>query len=202
MAREGMSNLIGVVRRLSNAGTADHTVAGTTYFTDDQIQYELDKYRETVKRLDVVSQPEYIDGDYQYLEYPIPPQYKNFEEAGADSGWAVRDNDGSAVGTALYSINYEAAVITFDADQDAETYYVDFRAYDVNRAVADIWEMKASFYETLVDWSSDNHSIKQSQQVEHARKMAAKFRSLAGVSFARRVRVDEKRMPPRRRQWK
>ena len=198
MARAGMANLIGVVRRLTNAGTADHTVAGTTYFTDDQIQYELDKYRTTVKRRDIVSQPEYVDGDYQYLEYPLHP-LRNFEENDTDSGWALRDNAGSAIGTALYSVNYEAAIITFGADQDAETYYLDARVYDVNRAAADIWEMKASFYEALVDWSSDNHSIKQSQQADYARKMAAKYRSLSGGNFVRRHRVDENPYPPERR---
>lgn len=196
-ARATMATLIAEVRKLGNAGTADHSVAGVDYWTDDQLQNILDDYRETHKRVALNSEPEYIDGDYQYLEYPIPKPLKWFEEAGAGGGWALRDGDGVAV-AASYTVNYEAGIITFDADQDAEIYYLDARTYDVNRAAAEVWESKAGFYEAAVDWSSDNHSVKNSQQAEAARKMAAKFRSLAGLNFARLRRVDENPMYRRR----
>ena len=38
MARAGMANLITEMRVLCQAGTADYSVAGVAYFSDDQIQ--------------------------------------------------------------------------------------------------------------------------------------------------------------------
>jgi hypothetical protein len=67
----------------------------------------------------------------------------------------------------------------------------------VYRAAAEVWDTKAGLYESAVDWSSDNHSVKRSQQVTNARKMAMKMRTLAGPMVSRRVRTDVN--PMRRR---
>lgn len=195
-ARDGMANLITQLRLLANAGPTDHTVNGVAYWTDDQLQERLDAHRQTVKRLAIHAEPEYIDGDYLYTEYFIPEQHRQFEEAGTDSGWALRDGDGTAITTG-YTVNYESGTITFDADQDAEIYYLDFRVYDMNLAAADVWERKAGFYEASVDWSSDNHSVKRGQQRDFALKKAAEFRRRAGPMVSRRVRTDVN--PMRRR---
>lgn len=189
MARDGMADLIQIVRRRTNAGTADHEVGGETYWSDDHIQEVLDTHRTTHRRVPIYADPEYVDGEWRYYEYPIPAKY--IERDAAGSGFALRTNRGVAVDDSEYSINYEAQVITFDSDQESEWYYLDYRAYDIHMAAADIWESKASFYEDMVDWSTDNHRVNQAQQAEHARKMARKERSLAGPNFARRVRVDE-----------
>jgi hypothetical protein len=196
MARTGMAQLIALVRELTHAGTADHTLAGVTYWSDDQIQERLDRWRQTHKRVSIFADPDYVDGDHVYTEYVIPHELKYFEEAGADSGWALRDGDGVTV-TADYTINYEAGRIEFDADQDNEVYYLDARTYDVYRAAAEVWDTKAGLYEAAVDWSSDNHSVKRSQQVANARTMAMKMRTLAGPMVSRRVRTDVN--PMRRR---
>lgn len=192
-ARGGMDNLISEVRRMTHAGTADHTVAGVAYWTDDQIQERLDRTRQTVKRVSLSSDPEYVAGDNVYLEYKIPVYLKWLEEDDTDSGWALRDGDGAdATG---YTVNYQSGVITFGTDQDSEIYYLDARAYDVYAAAGDMWESKAGFYEASVDWSSDNHRVSKSQMVKHAMAMANKYKGMgpSAMSFTRRVRVDERR---------
>ena len=47
-ARTGMANLIIRLRGMVQSGTADYTVAGSAYWTDDQLQDGLDKYRRDI----------------------------------------------------------------------------------------------------------------------------------------------------------
>lgn len=197
MARDGMAELISYVRQESHAGTADHTIGGVTYWSDNQIQERLDRTQVTHKRVSLHAEPSYIDGAYDYREYHLPEQFEWVERNETDSGWALRDGDGVSVGTADYSVNYDARVITFDADTDNEIYYLDARTYDVYSAIADVWQAKVGFYESSVDWSSDNHRVSNNQKWEHAKAMVAKFRAMGkgAIQLLRRVRVDER---PRR----
>ena len=194
-AREGMVELISRVRQDAHAGTADHTVGGVVYWSDDQLQDLLDRTRETHKRVPLYSEPEYVDGANVYLEYPLPDAMEWIERQGTDSGWALRDGDGSAIGTATYSVNYGARMVTFDADTNNDIYYLDARTYDMYSVVADVWDSKAGFYESNVDWSSDNHRVSNSQKWSHAKAMAEKFRKMgkSAIQLIQRVRVDTRR---------
>jgi len=42
-ARDGMTNIIATLRAWTEAGTADYSVAGTTYWDDGQLQDTLDR---------------------------------------------------------------------------------------------------------------------------------------------------------------
>lgn len=188
-ARAGMANLILRLRSMCSAGTADYTVNGTAYWTDDQMQNYLDRYRSTLKRLPLEAEEDYSNGAYTFTDYPIPAHLGNFEESGVSSGWALRDSAG--VSAPSYTVDYNAGRITFAADTTGITYYLDCRVYDLNRAAADVWEEKAAVVASNVNWQSDNHRIDAGSEYEHCIKMAAKFRSAAGVSTARFVRSDE-----------
>lgn len=197
-ARSGMTTLIQEARRLANVGTADYTAGTVTYFSDDHLQDFLDRYRTQHRQLDLNAQPEYIDGAYTYLDYPLPLAAEWVEQGTASgSGWAVRDSAGSAAPS--YTVNYAARVITFAADTENLTYYLDVRTFDLNQAVADIWETKAGFAYDAVDWASDNHDIKAEQEYKHCLEMASKFRLkggavMGGIRMSRMVRVDENRI--------
>ena len=62
MAREGMAQLLLDLRRETYAGTADHTVAGVAYWTDDQLQAQLDRTREDFFYRPLATQPELSSG--------------------------------------------------------------------------------------------------------------------------------------------
>lgn len=192
-ARAGMGTVIADLRLLTFAGTADYTVAGTAYFTDDQLQNILDKHRATFKRVEINSNPTYADGAYTYTEYRIPqPLGHWFETDETDSGWNLADSTGADA--PAHTVAYSAGMITFSADTTNLPYYLDCRTYDVNAAAADVWEMKSSLVANDVNWSSDNHRIDAGAQIANFQTMAKKYRGLSGggMGSAKMIRTDER----------
>lgn len=190
MARDGMANLIALVRQHANVGTADATIGGVAYWTDDQIQAMLDRTQVRRYACDLV----YLDDSE--TDYRLPASSAWIERAGSASGWQVYNSAGSAVGTADYSVNYDAGIITFPTAQNGAGYTLDFREYELYGVVADVWEQKAGTVAQQVNWSSDNHRVEAGKKADMALEMARKYRAMAGgggVVFARRVRVDEAR---------
>ena len=192
-ARAGMSDLNAHVRQLANAGTADATLGDTTYWTDDQLQSNLDRYQTQYRQMALVPQPAYANGNTLYLDYTFPEQ-EWIERSGEDSGWVMRDADGTAIASG-YAINYDARRITFDADTLGSAYYLDYRAYDLYAAVADVWERKAAFVSANVDWSSDNHRVSASQEPKFYEERVMYFRNKSeahgGMKSIKWIRDDE-----------
>lgn len=191
-ARAGMATLISDLRQKSNAGTADYTLAGVAYWTDTQLQTELDKQQQQWfhERLD--SQPVLIDGTYTYYDYCVPDyMLGGLEENAAASGWCVRDSAGGSVNASSYSVNYQARRVTFSANQQGSVYYLDARTYNVNAAAAAVWRMKASAVASNVDWQSDNHRVSSSQEAANCLRMADYYDQQAGARVGRFVRSDE-----------
>lgn len=181
-----MASVITKVRALCYAGTADYTVYGVNYWSDDQVQAVLDRYRAAYKRLQLTPMEDYIDGAYSYTEYPLPAELENVE--GTASGWALRTVDGGTVPS--YTANLDAGVITFDASTGGTAYYLDCRNYDINRAAAEIWRQKAAHTAEWFDVKTDNHDLKRSQAAAHCLKMAAEFERRAGPISVQMVRSD------------
>lgn len=190
MARTGMATLITELRRRTLAGTADSTINGTVYWSDNQLQDVLDRYRCTNRDTELSAIPQRSGAGFVYLEYPIPPQYQWIEQSATDSGWQLRD---SAGGTSLsYTVNYSARMVTFNADTANTDYYLDCRTYDLNMAAADVWESKASFIHENVNWSSDNHRIEASKEYENCLQQAKYWRAKGGMQVAKMWRSDER----------
>ena len=190
-ARTGMTTLITHLRSLTNAGTADVTLAGRTYFSDDHLQTALDATQTYWQRVPLISRPEHIDGDTVHHEYHIPdfiPRW--FEENATASGWAVRDSTGAEVDSADYTVNYQAGRITFTADTEGAFYLLYCRTYNPHRAASRVWAQKAAFASANVDWQIDNHEVHDAGYFEHCQQMAALHATLAGPTIARLVRTD------------
>ncbi len=174
MARDTMSDLITALRAMTNAGTVDFTLAGTSYFTDDQMQGYLD-YR----RIEVVDKTyapigEYVNGATQYTRYPL-----NATDWEGGTVLAVKDTTGTAYGTALYTVDAARGWITFVSDTGGSLIMVNGRRYDMNAAAADVWRRKASFYAEGVDFSTDNHSIKRGHLAASALSMARQYEGIS-----------------------
>lgn len=192
MARAGMANLITELRRLTNAGSADAVVAGGTYWSDNQLQGELDRTRQTHYFAEMLPVAQYTGGSYTYLDYAFPREISRpVEEAGSASRFAVLNSSGSAIGTGDYTVNYDARMVTFTANQEGYMRYLDADAFDVNKAAAAVWRVKASFAANRVGWSSDNHSVQAQQEYEHCLKMAERFESEGGLTVGEFFRTDE-----------
>lgn len=191
-ARAGMTTLISDLRQKANAGTADYTLAGTPYWTETQLQTELDKQQRQWYHERLDSQPVLTNSAYAYYDYCVPEYMMGgLEENAADSGWCVRDSAGGSVNPSNYSVNYQARRVTFTANQAGSVYYLDARTYNVNAAAAAVWRMKASAVASGVDWQSDNMRVSGSQEYANCLRMADYYDAQAGSRVGRFVRSDE-----------
>jgi len=186
MARTGMTNLISLLRDYTIAGTADYTVGTTSYWSDNQLQTVLDRNKLTVLREQLLSFESYVGGTLVYKEYRS--QYGNYEEtSGGTAIFEIEDSVGSTIGTTNWSMDYVNGVLTFAADTAGTPYYLTGYSYDVNRAAADVWRMKAGHHAVSIDWSTDNMSIKKGQLIKNDTMMADYY---AGMGRMKKIQFD------------
>lgn len=200
MARDSMAALISELRRYTNAGTSDSTVAGVSYWTDDQLEEILDRHRYPARHIPLESLPIIEDGAEVYTEYRVPPQFQNsgwVERFGAESAWRVHTSTGGVA--PAHTVNYERLTITFDEDTAGADYSLDYDIYDLNGAAADVWETKAGFAYAEVDFSTDNHRFAASQKHKACISMAETFRARSGSKYVEVFRSDE--MPTTSSEW-
>ena len=93
----------------------------------------------------------------------------------------LEDGLGNNIGTALYTADYNAGLFVFAADTQGATYYLTAKVYDLNGAAAEVWRQKTAHLAASgsFDWSSDNMSMKRSQQVSQAKEAASAYAALA-----------------------
>lgn len=189
MPRSGMTELISRIRALTNAGTADYAIAGTTYWTDDQIQAVLDR-NSTPVRIRMSEVAENIGGILEYHDYLWGDN--DLERAASGTAvWRVVDAGGTIQGTALYSTNYDQRKVRF-AVEKLPPIYLESTAFDLNASAAQIWREKAAYYASRFDVSTDNHSLQRSQLMAHADKMARQFERLAAPRMVSMQRSDSR----------
>lgn len=190
MARTGMQTLIDTVRGYANAApdewevTSDSSIV--TYWDDEEIQRVLDRHKVEYIHALMDAQPTYESGTPVYKQYLL-------NATNIESGTAVfkiEDVDGTVSG---YTMDYARGVATFATDQAGKVYWWSGFAYDLDAAAADIWRMKASHVAGLVDFSTDGHSVKRSQQAQQYLTMAGYYQQRSaseGIMTAKIVRDD------------
>lgn len=190
MARTGMQTLIDTVRGYANAEpdewevTSDSSIV--TYWDDDEIQRVLDRHKvEFIHALTSV-EPTYSNGSVEFKQYRL-------NATNIESGTAVFKIEDTAGTVTGYTCDYARGIVTFTSDQSGKSFYWSGFAYDLDAAAADIWRMKASHVAGLVDFSTDGHSIKRSQQAQQYLQMANYYQQRSaseGVTTAKIVRDD------------
>ena len=190
MARTGMQTLIDTVRGYANAAPDEWTISTDTslieYWSDEEIQRVLDRHkREYIHEL-MDAQPTYESGTTVFKQYLLGAT--NVE--GGTVVFRVEDTAGTVSG---YTVDYTRGIVTFSTDQSGKAFYWSGFAYDLDAAAADIWRMKASHVAGLVDFSTDGHSVKRSQQAQQYLTMANYFQQRSaseGVTTSKIVRDD------------
>ncbi len=189
MARSTMATMIANLRGLAQAGTADYAVGTVNYWSDDQLQDKLDAHRQDIYRAPMQPIQVYKGGAVEYHDYHSG--YINLETtSGGTAIFYVEDAAGSAVGTALYTPDYNRGVVTFTADTGGSAYYLYGRSYDLNAAAADVWRTKAGHYATAVNFSTDNHRIDRGEIIKNCLQMAGYYSQQAGASNVVILRGD------------
>jgi len=188
-ARDGMTDLISLIRDFAVSGTADYTLNTTTYWTDEQLQTVLDRHKLAVVREELVPISSYNAGTVEYLEYRSA--YGNYEETtGGTAIFEIEYGTGVTVGTALWSMDYANGILTFDADTAGSAFYINGTSYDVYRAAAEVWRMKAGHHSGAVDFSTDNMTVKRGQMIQNDREQADYYANLGRPKFLETERGD------------
>lgn len=175
-ARTGMATLITRWRDL----VAD---SGTAVWTDDEAQTILDSYRVDLYRRELVPVPANIGGTTQYLTHRVG--YGDLETVASGTAyWQVWDANGSAIGTASYSADYQLGIVTFTADTKGSARYLDARSFDLNGAAAHGWRELAASKASLYKFSADGASYDRNQWFDHCMIMAAHYDRMATTGIA------------------
>jgi len=177
IARSGLSDLISSLRKMTYAGPNDFDIAGVPYWTDKQLEEELDTCRTELYRELLEPVETYNNGTVQFKEYHSG--YGNFEQTtGGTSIFYLENAAGTIFGTALYSIDYRRGHVTFNSDTTGSAVYLYGRSYDLNAAAANIWRFKAGYYAEAYDFSTDGMRANRSQLIEHCERMANKYEGM------------------------
>ena len=190
MARTGMQTLIDTVRGYANAApdewevTSDSSIV--TYWDDEEIQRVLDRHKREYIHALLDAQPTYESGSSVFKQYLLGA-------TNVESGTAVFKIEDTAGTVTGYTVDYARGIATFTSDQSGKSFWWSGFAYDLDAAAADIWRIKASRVAGLVDFSTDGHSIKRSQQARAYLDMANFYQSRSapeGIVTTKIVRDD------------
>lgn len=190
MARIGMQSLIETVRGYADAAPDEWTISTDNsfieYWSDEEIQRVLDRHKQEYIHEPMDAQPTYESGSTVFKQYLLGV-------GNVESGTAVFKIEDTAGTVSGYTVDYTRGIVTFSTDQSGKAFYWSGFAYDLDAAAADIWRMKASHVAGLVDFSTDGHSVKRSQQAQQYLTMANYFQQRSaseGVQTVRIVRDD------------
>jgi hypothetical protein len=174
-ARTSMADLLLALRGLTSAGSAEYTVAGSAYWTDDQLQAVMDRHVYPIRHEALNPQPSIgAGGTVSYFNYQSPRRFWE-STSGGTSRFIVQDESGATVGTSAYTVDYPYGRLTFGTDTTGLTRYVTGFSYDMNAAAADIFTQKAAHYVTAYDISTDNHSLSRGQIIDNCLKLAKEY---------------------------
>lgn len=192
MSRNTLAELRGILRGMTEAGTADWTLGTAVFWDNDQLDTILDRYREDeINELLTPFPIVGVGGTSLYYEYRMSEG--NFEQtSGGTAIFWIQDSTYATVGTANYTVDYLRGVVTFANDTAGSTYYYNGRTYDLNGAAADIWRKKASHYHTAFNFSTDNHKVDREAIYKHCVQMAEMYESMGeeSVTTMRVIRSD------------
>jgi hypothetical protein len=188
--RTTMTNLIAELRGMTNAGSADYTIAGATYWTYEQLQNILDRHRKEVVR-DELEELEEVGVGGTLITTRYYSHYGNYESMSGTTLFYLQNAAGSAVATATYTPDYFRGEVVFTSNTLGSAYYLTGRSYNMNAAAADVWERKASQAASAAySWSTDNMRVDKSGLRKEALEQARYYRSLAGPTSVTMVRSD------------
>jgi len=190
--RLGMNGIVKRLRRMTEAGTADYTLAEEVYWDDEHLQDELDLEKSIAIELPLVPIRQYVDGTAIYKLYSMPDGAVPFEQpAGGEAAFKLTDSDGAAISTALFTVDEWGGIITFAADQAGSARYWTGYHFDIVRVASTIWNTKAGHAWTAIDFSADGQRFTRSVLHKHAVEMRDHYTNSKGLQVVALRRSDQ-----------
>jgi len=172
------------MRGMCNAGTADYTAGTATYWSDQNLQDTLDRWRFDAYSVQISPVMEMSTGELSTTRYYLG---EHNIESGTDVFW-VSDSVGNKVAAASYSVDYNLGLVTFTANTAGLAYYATYHSFDINAAASEVWRQKASHYADQVTFKAGNQSVNLSDKLAQALQMASYYAMQSGarsISFER-----------------
>lgn len=184
MSRSTLAELRGILRGMTEAGTADYTLGTASFWDNDQMDIVLDRHREDVVNYPLIPHPQVGSGGTS-LYYEYRAEHQNLEQtSGGTIIFWVQDATYATEGTANYSVDYLRGIVTFGADKGGSSFYYNARSYDLNAAAGDIWRMKAAHAAQGFSFSTDNHRVDRNQVYKHYVEMAEMYEAMGEQSVS------------------
>lgn len=158
-----MTDLILRTRRLVND-------TGSAIWADSEdVQDVLDRHSERIYR-EPLTHERTLTGSGTAVYTIYRSRYANLEAGTAN--FQLEDAAGTQRGTATYTADYAAGVITMASDQLGTALYLSGYSYDLNGAAADLWRERAGQLAERVDARTGDNSLSRSQMMKQALTMA------------------------------
>lgn len=183
-ARSTMTELIQTLKGLTDADPTEKTVGSDTYWSDETLQDVLDQYR-VYFNTTLVPYPEYEDGNYVFKRYLLGNEISKWLES-----VVIKTLTGYVVDSGDYSIDATTHAVTFSANTQGVSYSAQGYAYDMYKAAAHVWNMKAGFRAELITMKSGVHTLYEDQEYLHCMERAKYFSSFRGLKFSKLKMVD------------
>lgn len=151
--------------------------AGSVW-TNSEAQTILDSYRIDLYRRELTPMPASESGTTAWKTYLIGRSDLETVASGT-AYWQIWDANGSAIGTATYTADYQTGIVTFTADQRGSIRYLDARSFDLAGAAAHGWREMAGAKAGLYQFSADGASYNRQQWFDHCMVMADYYDRMA-----------------------
>jgi len=176
---------------MGEAGLADYTLAGITYWADEDLQEAVDEHRSRQVDVALIARPEPVLNDQVYTRYELPWGVKAVEgTAGGTDTFRVYDSTGATIAFSGFSFNERDLAVTFTADTEGSARYWSGYAYDLRAAAREIWLAKAGHVWSAINFSADGHKFEREALHAHCLQMAEVFGYRRGLQTTRLVRTD------------
>lgn len=189
MVRETIRSGILRLRELTEAAFDDE-FHGVLYWSDEQLQTILDRFSTYVPRFPLRS--------FRVLENGVwQTRVKSFSVdhfLAIEEMAAVYDENGFAY-TGEHTIDYTRRLVFFgDSFTDTEAMYsIELTWYDLTRAAADVWRMKAGQRADYIQMQAGTHKSMFQQEYEHCLERQRYFESLTWTGVPVREQRSSRR---------
>jgi hypothetical protein len=193
--RESMTGLVSRLRSITGAALDDE-FHGVTYWSDEQLEAELDKVRYPAYALKLTKIERKIDGscDYSNQTFNLLRGYW------VEDLYTIRDTSGNEVSSPLYTvaINEQRGQVTFESNPGSGCLTIDLYVYDWNAAAAAVWEQKAAHRFDYLDVKAGDHKINHSDEYKNCVNRARWHSDRKAKSFQR---TPARFIPDSRNRW-
>lgn len=192
--RQGLTSIVNELRRMADVGTAEYTVAGSAYWSDDDLQKALDRRSVLYHRIPLEPVPDFVNGNTEYRRYELTrPRDLPIEGTASGTVWfRLYSGQGTTITTG-YTLSSDDGMIRFDADMMGSVLYVDYTVHNPYLAARDVLYARAVHEVRRFDVRTDAHTLSRSQLAKGYRELGDHYAKLSPPVSTQRRRNDANR---------